>query len=145
MDTTPSADPQDSQARRACDPDLQEDKDPLTHEVIGAAIEVHRPLGPGFIESFYESALAYEFELRGIPFIRQAPVLVLYKGRTIGRTRLDFIVREELILELKAVDDLAAIHTAQVLSYLRASGKRKALLLNFKEMRLRDGVKRILL
>ena len=145
METTNSKEEVDPQRRRADDPDLQEDKDPLTYEVIGAAIEVHRELGPGYVESLYEAALAFEFNLRGIPFTRQHPVSVMYKGHGVGECRLDFLVRDSLILELKAVESIAPIHMAQVLSYMKASRKRKALLINFKELRLRDGVKRIVL
>lgn len=119
--------------------------DELARAVIGAAIEVHRTLGPGFLESVYEEALAVELDLRGIEFRRQVPVAVNYKGRAVGEARLDFLVEDGLIVELKAVDELAPIHQAQVISYLKASGRRLALLINFNVPVLRGGIKRIVL
>ena len=94
------------------------EKDPLTHAVIGAAIEVHRLLGPGYLERTYEEALAIELRLRGIEYSRQHPIALTYKGHSIGEGRLDFLVGGELIVELKTVDALADIHKAQVISYL---------------------------
>jgi GxxExxY protein len=119
--------------------------DNLAHAVIGAAIEVHRILGPGFLESVYEEALCVELELRGIPFSRQASVTVNYKGHTVGEGRLDLLVDNALIVEAKAVDALAPIHTAQVLSYLKATGHQLGLLINFNVPVLKDGIKRIVL
>lgn len=119
--------------------------DQTAHAVIGAAIEVHRMLGPGYLESVYEEALAIELGLRGIGFRRQVPVTVSYKGREVGTARLDFLVEEILVVELKAVDDLAPIHLAQVLSYLKATSLPLALLINFNVPVLRDGIKRIIL
>jgi GxxExxY protein len=112
----------------------------VTHEVIGAAIEVHRVLGPGLFESIYEDALAIELELRGIQFQRQVAVHVDYKGHPIGHARLDMIVADCVVVELKAVDQLAPIHTAQVVSYLRATNCRHGLLLNFNVLVLRLGI-----
>src|SRR5207249_3495685 len=89
------------------------------HRVIGAAIEVHRILGPGYLESIYEEAMLIEMEFRGIPFQHQFPFAVNYKGRPVGEGRLDFLVDECLIVELRAVDALAPIHTSQVVSYLK--------------------------
>ncbi len=102
-------------------------------------------LGPGYLESVYEEALAIELGLRGIGFRRQVPVTVSYKGREVGTARLDFLVEEILVVELKAVDDLAPIHLAQVLSYLKATSLPLALLINFNVPVLRDGIKRIIL
>jgi GxxExxY protein len=113
--------------------------DALASKVIGAAIEVHRVLGPGFLESVYEAALCAELEARAIAFVRQAVVEVQYKGRTIGESRLDLLVERRLVVELKAVDSLAPIHVAQVLSYLRATECHLALLINFNVPLLRDG------
>jgi GxxExxY protein len=113
--------------------------------VIGAAIEVHRALGPGYLESVYEEAMAVELELRGIKFQKQAPVALNYKGRPIGEGRLDLLVEGCLIVELKAVDALAAIHTAQALSYLKVTGLHLALLINFNVPVLSGGLKRVVL
>ncbi|MGD0769458.1 MAG: GxxExxY protein [Tepidisphaeraceae bacterium] len=122
-----------------------EELDRLAHEVIGAAIEVHRILGPGFLESMYEEALCVELKLRGIPFQRQVPVPVSYKGVAIGQSRLDLLVREKLIVEIKTVEALAPIHTAQAISYLKATGHQLAILINFNAAVLKDGIKRIVL
>lgn len=117
--------------------------DDLARRVIGAAIEVHRHLGPGFSEAVYEEALAVELELRGIPFTRQPPVRVQYKGRTVGQGRPDFLIGELLVVEIKAATTLAAVHQAQVISYLRALGTGLGLLLNFREYSMRAGIKRV--
>lgn len=117
--------------------------DKLAHSVIGAAIEVHRNLGPGYLESVYEEALAVEFDLRSIPFERQKPIHIQYKGHSIGESRLDFLVGELLIVELKAVESLAGIHTAQVISYLKATRLHLGLLINFNVAVLKDGIKRV--
>jgi len=114
----------------------------LAHRVIGAAIEVHRVLGPGYLESVYEEALCLEMEARGIPFVRQYPIGVDYKG---GEARLDLLVGGILVVELKAVDALGPIHTAQVLSYLKATGRELALLINFNTVLLHKGIKRVVL
>ena len=119
--------------------------DELAHAVIGAAIEVHRILGPGFLEAVYEQALCVELRLRGIPFERQKPTKVDYKGEYVGEGRLDLLVNDRLVVELKAVRELAPIHTAIVLSYLKATGRRLALLINFNVSRLKDGVRRLVL
>jgi GxxExxY protein len=119
--------------------------DDLAHAVIGAAIEVHRCLGPGYLESVYEEALALELQSRDIPFEKQRPVSVNYKGHPVGEGRLDFLVGGALIVELKAVDALAPIHKAQVLSYLRTTGLHLGLLLNFNVAVLRDGIQRVIL
>jgi len=115
------------------------------HRVIGAAIEVHRNLGPGFLESVYEEALAVELELQGIGFARQVVFAVDYKGRSVGEGRLDLLIVGELIVELKAVESFAPIHMAQVLSYLKANKKRLGLLINFNVPVLKEGIKRVVL
>lgn len=122
-----------------------EEVDRLAHEVIGAAIEVHRTLGPGFLESVYEEALCVEMGLRGIPFARQTTISVNYKGHPVGEGRLDFLVGDTLVVELKTVDALAPVHFAQILSYLKATGHQLGLLINFKVGVLKDGVKRVVL
>lgn len=117
--------------------------DRLAYITIGAAIEVHRVLGPGFFESTYEEALCDELALRKIPFARQVATPVYYKSRCIGEVRLDLIVARNLVLELKATDGLSPVHWAQVLSYLRATDLRLGLLINFNVSELRQGIKRI--
>jgi GxxExxY protein len=117
--------------------------DPLTQEIIGAAIEVHRVLGPGLLESIYEEALCVEFDLRKIQYKRQIEVDVWYKEHQIKGQRIDILVQDEVIVELKSVAILPEIATAQVLSYLRATGLKRALLINFGKPRLIDGIKRL--
>lgn len=117
--------------------------DGLAHMVIGAAIEVHRELGPGFLESVYEEALVVELGLRGIPFVRQALVEVHYKGVRVGEGRLDLLVGKRLLVEVKTVDSLHPVHSAQVIAYLKALGTPLGLLMNFKAAVLKDGIKRI--
>lgn len=117
----------------------------LANRVIGAAIEVHRNLGPGFLEIVYEEATAVELTLRQIPFTRQTVFSVDYKGHAVGSSRLDLLVGECLPVELKAVEALAPIHTAQALSYLKATKHRLALLINFNVSVLKDGIKRVAL
>jgi GxxExxY protein len=117
----------------------------LARETIGAAIEVHRDLGPGFLESVYEAALAIELERRHLPFQRQVPVGVAYKGVAVGEHRLDLLIGERLVVELKTVDALLPIHKAQVISYLKAKNSPLGLLINFKVEALRKGIQRIIL
>lgn len=117
----------------------------LSKRVIGAAIEVHRDLGPGFLETVYEEALAVEFGLRQIPFTRQHVIHIQYKNHLIGESRLDFLVGGKLIVELKAVEQLMPIHTAQVISYLKATNNELAPLINFNVRVLTQGLKRIIL
>jgi GxxExxY protein len=115
----------------------------LTEKVIGAAIEVHRLLGPGLLESIYEEALCIELGLRGIAFQRQVEVDVIYKNRVIKGQRLDLLVEGQVIVELKCVSNLPDYAQAQVLSYLKATGLKRGLLINFAHHRLVDGVKRL--
>ena len=117
--------------------------DPLTREIIAAAIEVHQNIGPGLIESIYEEALSYELELRGMPFQRQIPTDVTYKGRIIKGQRIDLIIREGVIIELKSVSRIHEVVFAQLLSYLRATGLKRGLITNFGEKRLVDGIRRV--
>jgi GxxExxY protein len=118
--------------------------DELAYAVIGAAIEVHRLLGPGFLESVYEEALCVELTLRGIPFARQLPIGVQYKGQKVGEARLDLLVDDNLVVELKAVEDIAPLHVAQILSYLKATRLRLGLLISFSVTTLRRGIKRVI-
>ena len=124
-----------------------EEEDALAHAVIGAAIEVHRHLGPGYLESVYEyeDALAIELTMRRIPFDRQMPIAVDFQGHPVGEGRLDFLICGRLIVELKAIDELAPIHRAQVLSYLRTTKLTLGLLINFNVKTLKDGIKRVIL
>jgi len=119
--------------------------DELARRVIGAAIEVHRHLGPGFIESTYQRALEIELQMQEIPHQREASMEVLYKGNTVGRSSLDFLVDRELVVELKAVESIAPIHQAQVISYLQASKLQLGLIINFNVPVLKEGIKRIVL
>ena len=124
---------------------LPKDIEELVHKVIGAAIEVHRHLGPGFLESIYEEALCYEMTLQGIKFERQKEIEIKYKDIHIKGQRLDILVDNCLILELKAIDEIAPIHEAQLLSYLKTTGFRIGLIINFKVQQLKLGIKRIIL
>jgi len=117
--------------------------DDLTSRIIGAAIEVHRILGPGLLESIYEEALCHEFELQGIPFKRQVAVDIQYKNAILQGQRLDLVVFEEIVVEIKSIRDIPSVATAQVLSYLKATRLKRALLINFGAARLADGIKRI--
>ena len=120
------------------------DKDPLTEKVIGCAIEVHRTLGPGLLENVYQQALAYELSQAGLSFELEVPLSVAYKKAHLDcGYRLDMIVAGSLLLELKSVDELVGIHTAQLLTYLKLSGIKTGLLINFNVERLVDGIKRV--
>jgi GxxExxY protein len=119
--------------------------DDVTEKIIGAAIEVHRFLGPGLLESIYEEALCHEFELRGIDYKRQVAVDVEYKGKLITGQRIDLIVDNSVVIELKSSKNLPEVASAQTLSYLKATGLKKALLINFGNARLIDGIKRFAL
>jgi GxxExxY protein len=117
--------------------------DSLTEQIISSAIEVHRTLGPGLLESIYEEALCHELFLRNISFERQKEVDVFYKDKIIQGQRLDLIVSREVVVEIKSVRKLEDVFTAQVLSYLKSTGLKRALLINFGQKRLVDGVKRV--
>jgi GxxExxY protein len=117
----------------------------LTEKIIGCAIEVHKTLGPGLLEATYEEALCIEFADAGMKFQRQMPFPIMYKGRTLGQYRLDLLVDEQVIVEIKSVERFDPVFEAQILTYLRVTGKRIGLLLNFNSRLLRDGVKRFAL
>jgi GxxExxY protein len=117
--------------------------DEVTEQIIGAAIEVHRILGPGLLESVYEEALCIELELRGLKVGRQVELDVHYKGHVIKGLRIDLLVEEQVVVELKSVSRLPEVVQAQVLSYLKATRLKRALLISFGLPRLIDGVKRI--
>ena len=113
----------------------------LTQNIIGAAMDVHRELGPGLLESSYEACLCHELSLRGIRFRRQVELPILYKGiRLDCGYRIDLIIEESVIVELKAIDKLAPIHEAQLLTYLRLTGRRIGLLINFNVPLLKNGI-----
>jgi GxxExxY protein len=115
----------------------------LTHQIIGAAIEVHRTLGPGLLESAYSACLAREFTLRGIPFEREKALPIVYKEVKLpDGYRLDFLAGGRVVVELKAVEALTPVHEAIVLTYLRISGCRIGLLMNFNTAVLKDGIRR---
>ena len=116
--------------------------DPTVDRIIGAAIEVHRELGPGLLESAYKTCLAYELTQRRLGVLREAPVPVVYRGQRIDcGYRIDLLVEGDVIIEVKSVDTLLPIHTAQVLTYLRLTGARRALLLNFNGVTLKEGLR----
>ena len=116
----------------------------LAHEVIGAAIEVHRHLGPGLPECVYKKALSHELHLRGIPHICEQPVDIFYKGVPVGDGRVDILVDDKLVLELKSVEALAPAHREQARAYLVVTKLPLALLINFNVPILKDGIKRVI-
>ncbi len=119
------------------------EKDPFTGKVIGCAIEVHRVLGPGLLESTYQQCLAHELQLNSIAFKLEHPMPVAYKGIHLDcGYRIDLLVEDRLILELKSVQEISGIHKAQVLTYMKLSGVPTGLLINFNVSRLADGVSR---
>lgn len=117
--------------------------DSLTGSIIGAAIEVHRTLGAGLLESIYEQALCHEFDLRGIKYQRQVEIDVIYKGKVIKGQRIDILVESEVVIEVKSLSKLPEISTAQILSYLKATGLKRGLIINFGAKMLREGIKRV--
>jgi len=120
------------------------DVNKLTGEIIGAAIEVHKALGPGLLESAYEECLCHEFKLRSFPFERQKELPIEYKGVKLDcGYRLDIVVWNKIILELKSSDTLLPIHEAQLLTYLKLANKKIGLLINFNVAVLKDGIKRM--
>jgi len=120
--------------------------DELSHRVIGCALEVHKALGPGLLESAYEQCLAYELSTANVPFKLQHPLPVAYKGVLLDcGYRVDLLVDERLIVELKAVDAVLPIHQAQLLTYMKLAKVGIGLLINFNVMILRDGLKRMVL
>jgi GxxExxY protein len=124
---------------------MEVQRSPLTEQVIGCAIEVHKALGPGLLESTYQRCLAHEFDLRGLRSVWQAPLPVAYKGVHLDcGYRVDCVVERELVLELKTVEHVLPIHHAQILTYLKLLKIRQGLLINFNSKRLVDGLKSFL-
>jgi GxxExxY protein len=122
----------------------REEIDPLTHDIIGAAIEVHRGLGPGLLESAYEACLVYELRLRRLKVEPQKPLPIFYKDVMLDcGYRLDLVVENQVIIEIKSVNVIAPIHEAQLLSYLRLSDCKRGLLINFNVKMLKDGIRRM--
>lgn len=118
----------------------------ITGGIIGACIEIHRSLGPGLLESAYEECLCYELSQRGLNFLRQVPLPVTYKEVKLDcGYRIDLLVEDEVVLELKAVESLLPIHEAQLLTYLKLLGKPVGLLINFHVPVLKGGIKRLVL
>ena len=116
----------------------------ITESIIGAAIEVHRHLGPGLLEAAYEECLCRELSLRGVPFKRQVPLPVIYKGISLDCSyRLDLLVDERVVVEIKAIEALLPIHDAQLLTYLKLGGWKIGLLINFNVPLLKDGIHRL--
>jgi GxxExxY protein len=115
----------------------------LARRVLAAAIEVHRHVGPGFVESVYEESFALELKAHGIKYQRQVRFPVLYKQRHVGESRLDFLVEEQLVVELKAVEELREVHKQQLFSYLRSGEFQLGLLINFNVPVLLRGVRRV--
>jgi GxxExxY protein len=122
---------------------LPPDVEALMFRVIGAAIEVHRHLGPGYLESTYHRALGIELRRRGIPFECERRIDVFYKGEAIQGQKLDLIVDRKVIVEVKAVSQLEEIHASQLVSYLRSTGMKAGLLINFNVVVLKAGIRRI--
>lgn len=119
--------------------------DLLARRVIGCAIEVHRTLGPGFLEPLYEHALSCELSLNHISHDCQYPVQICYKNVIVGEGRIDILIEDQLVVEIKSVASLAPVHTAQLKAYLKSTGLHLGLLINFNENRLADGIKRVIL
>ena len=117
----------------------------LTDQILKCAIEVHRHLGPGLLESIYESALCFELAAAGLSFQRQVGIPLYYKGLLLSEHRPDLVVANSVIVEIKAVERFDPIHTAQMLTYLRVTGLRVGLVLNFNSALLRDGIRRVVL
>jgi GxxExxY protein len=120
-------------------------QDDLTDRIIGAAIHVHRTLGPGLLESAYEECFGIELSVRELPFLRQVPLEIVYRDTRLTKRsyRLDFVVDSDVVVEIKAQERLIALHSAQLLTYLRLGGYSRGLLLNFGAPRMGDGVRRI--
>ncbi len=123
-----------SEESRNAGKDLRDSE--ITESIIAAAIAVHRELGPGFLETVYEQALAVEFAIRGTAFVRQKPIPLFYRDHQIGEHRIDFLVEDKIVVELKAIEALEKVHFAIVRSYLKATGLSDGLILNFSSMPL---------
>ena len=123
----------------------REQDDPLTRKIIACAIEVHKRLGPGLLEKLYQEAMVVEMELSGLKVEKNVKVPVQYKGRAIGEYFIDVLVEEHVILELKSVERHDPVFEAQILSYMKLTGKKVGLLINFNSKMVKDGIKRFVL
>ena len=135
---------QGGEFRHRADSGVDEETERLAELVIGAAIEVHRELGPGLPEISYCKAMSHELDLRGIPHECEAPVEIHYKGKLVGQGRIDILVARKLIIEIKAVEALNSTHKAQVITYLQVKRLKLGLLMNFNMPILKDGIRRII-
>ena len=125
---------------------LEAETERVATQIVDACFKVHSALGPGLLESVYEVCLAHEFQKRGLAFDRQKVLPVVYDGVQIeSGLRLDFLVEKRVIVEMKAIEEIAPVHQAQVLTYLKLTGTRLGLLVNFNVSRIKDGLKRIIL
>jgi GxxExxY protein len=118
----------------------------VSHRILGCCLSVHRQLGPGLLESVYEDSVAREMTRQGLSYERQFPVPVEYDGEIVGLPlRLDFLVEDTVVLEIKAIEEIHRVHSAQVLTYLKLTGRPLGLLVNFNRALLREGIKRLIL
>lgn len=116
----------------------------LSNRIISAALEVHTVLGPGLLEHVYEECLCWKLKKKGISFERQIPVPICFEGLSLpGAFRLDIVVEKRIVIEVKSIDKLGGIHKAQLLTYLKMTGLRSGLIINFNSSRLKDGIKRV--
>ena len=122
---------------------LSHETEDLVTRIIGCAVEVHRQLGPGYLETVYQRALQLELAINALPYVCEEPILVYYKGTAIQGQRVDFIIDGKVLVELKAVEAIHPVHVSQVVSYLKATDLQVGLLLNFNSSRLKDGLRRI--
>jgi GxxExxY protein len=130
--------------RRREESRVDDETEDLATAVIGAAIEVHKELGPGLPENSYKLALSHELDLRGIPHVCEFRVPIVYKGKPVGEGWIDILVGGKLVVELKAVEALTPVHRAQVVTYLRVTSLKLGLLINFNVVILKDGIKRVI-
>ena len=126
-------------------PRLPPEVEAVVFQIIGAAIEVHRHLGPGFLESIYQRAICIELDERGTSFEKKKRIAILYKGRILQGQELDLVVESKVVVEVKAVSQLEEIHASQLVSYLKTTGLRAGLLINFNVPVLKAGIRRIVL
>jgi GxxExxY protein len=145
METQRRGDAETDAERFAAAGEVDGELNQISEAVIGACIEVHRELGPGLLESMYESAVCHEFDLRGIRYQRQVEIPVTYKGKPIGKGYIDLIVEGKVIVELKACESLSPVHRSQVICYLQLTGLTLGLLINFNVAILTNGIKRVIL
>jgi len=137
--------PQSHKDRSVLMCNLIESLNEITEKIIGCAIKVHRNLGPGLLESIYENALCFELNQINVKYEKQLKIPIVYKGLSLGEYRLDILVENEIIVEIKAVNRYDPVFEAQMLTYLKVTGKKLGLLMNFNVPVLKNGIKRIIL